>query len=79
MDMTQEHASTQPSRNFRQTLEGMPLFFNPAAAEGMKADIQFNASGRVTSKLPMRPSSATMDNTQLGCGEISTLLIGQVL
>jgi putative sterol carrier protein len=46
MDMTHERASTQPSRNFRQTLEGMPLFFNPAAAEGMKADIQFNAGGR---------------------------------
>ena len=44
--MTNEQASTQPSRNFRQTLEGMPLFFNPAAAEGMNADIQFNAGGR---------------------------------
>jgi hypothetical protein len=46
MDMTHERASTQPSRNFRQTLEGMPLFFNPAAAGGMQADIQFNAGGQ---------------------------------
>ncbi|MGA9048643.1 MAG: SCP2 sterol-binding domain-containing protein [Dehalococcoidia bacterium] len=33
------------SLNFRQTIEGMPLVFDAAAAGDMKADIQFDASG----------------------------------
>jgi putative sterol carrier protein len=43
--MSSEQASPQPSRNFRQTLEGMPLIFNSAAAKDLKAVIQFNAGG----------------------------------
>ncbi len=43
--MSSEQASPQPPRNFRQTLEGMPLFFNSAAAKDLKAVIQFNAGG----------------------------------
>ena len=31
--------------NLRQTLEGMPLTFNPEASAGLEATIQFNVSG----------------------------------
>jgi len=31
--------------NLRQTIEGMPLTFNPAAAQGLTVTIQFNVSG----------------------------------
>jgi len=41
-----EVAFTPQERNFRQTIEGMPLVFNPAAAGDLKAVIQFNAGGR---------------------------------
>ena len=34
-----------PSFSLRQTLEAMPLVFNPMAAPGLKANIQFNVSG----------------------------------
>jgi hypothetical protein len=34
-----------PSFTLRQTLEAMPLVFNPQALPGLKAEIQFNVSG----------------------------------
>lgn len=34
-----------PSFTFKQTLQAMPLIFNPDAAPGFKAEIQFNVSG----------------------------------
>ncbi len=39
-------ASLPKELNLRQTIEGMPLIFNPAAAEGLQAVIQFNVSGK---------------------------------
>jgi putative sterol carrier protein len=44
--MANELPSAQPSRNFRQTIEGMPLVFQAGAAGDLKADIQFHATGR---------------------------------
>jgi len=36
---------TLTNLNLRQMLEGMPLIFNPAAAEGLDATIQFDVTG----------------------------------
>jgi putative sterol carrier protein len=44
--MTPATSSMPKERNFRQTVEGMPLIFNSAAAGDLKAVIQFNASGK---------------------------------
>lgn len=44
--MTPDNSSPRPDLNFRQTIEGMPLIFNPAAAGHLQATIQFNAGGR---------------------------------
>jgi hypothetical protein len=33
-------------RSVRQTIEGMPLVFNPTGAENLEATIQFNVSAR---------------------------------
>jgi len=44
--MTVILSSIPKDRNFRQTIEGMPLIFNSAAAGDLKAVIQFNATGR---------------------------------
>ncbi len=35
----------RPSFTLRQTLEAMPLVFNPQAAPDLKASVQFNVSG----------------------------------
>jgi putative sterol carrier protein len=43
--MKANNASMPRNRNFRQTVEGMPLIFNREAAGDLKAVIQFNASG----------------------------------
>lgn len=44
--MNSTNASIPTSRNFRQTIEGMPLVFNPAAAGDLEAVVQFVAGGR---------------------------------
>ena len=44
--MPEETNSMPKERNFRQTIEGMPLIFNSAAAGDLKSVIQFNAGGK---------------------------------
>jgi hypothetical protein len=43
--MTANSNSMPQDRNLRQTIEGMPLIFNAAAASDLTATIQFNACG----------------------------------
>jgi hypothetical protein len=46
---------------------------------GMRLLLLHGCPNLVTSKLPTRPSSATMDNTQLACGRSSATLNGYVV
>ena len=44
--MSDKDASHRRKLNLRQTIEGMPLFFNPSAAGDLKATMQFDVNGK---------------------------------